>query len=128
MNSNEVNIAVAKLREWTNIREGQYMDGGTDIFGIPPGAEDEQPIPDYYHSLDAAVAAAEELLKGVAVNKIDNIWSVSWADKTGEWHVMPVMIDATLQAIAAAICETILQAHGVTVASESESEVSDGNE
>lgn len=125
MNSDAINIAVAKECGWTGIREGQYADGGTDIFGIPPGAEDERPIPDYCHDLNAAMAAARELLPNgnIDIELYDKDFGsqiiIQWDGSTDETYINKSFIK-DLSALPAFICEAILQANGVTVDSNPE--------
>jgi len=130
----QINIAVAKVCEWTDIRQVYSLWDEMPIgyHGHPPNAKsrdvfDTIPVPDYYHSLDAAVAAAGEAIKApyhlhiyIKYEKGIPFGDVSLCTRSDEvWHKST----NTTEAIAAAICEAILQAHGVTVASEPESEV-----
>lgn len=121
MNSDAVNVAIAKLCGWTDIRQGQYSDSEWDMFGIPPGAEDEQPIPDYRHDLNAALAAAlEKLPNGLCIYlDRDDPHIVYATDKSDQFGMLWERLEAKSSQpadIAAAVCEAILQANGVALA------------
>ena len=127
MNSEQVNMAVAKLLGWTDIEEKTYwledyydISEVTGLEGVPKGSNTRRLIPDYCHDLNAAMATAGQKLKGISIQQSDDLVGISWEDQGGEWHVMNPFSDPDFSRTAAKVCEAILQAHGVTVASEQE--------
>lgn len=129
----DVNRKIAELCGWTDIHEDEwweedfYGDGFTKgLVGVSPNGEGLLPLPDYQHSLDAAVQAAGELLNyGLCIFLNPDNPHITYKngkrDEFGDlWTSLPVKSNDPAD-IAAAICEAILQARGQEV-----QEVSDG--
>jgi hypothetical protein len=126
---NDMNSTIAELCEWTDIRIGYYEgDGGIDVFGIPPGADDERPLPRYTADLNAALAAMDcvespfviyvdiQFKGGYSIIGIDGNYSkgLSKYSSRVSLHdadkVLWLKTVDTVEEIPAAICEAILQA------------------
>lgn len=75
-------------------------------------------VPDYYNSLDEAIAAAGELLPGRwQLIHFNSGFRFDWSDNTDKWYDIHPKSNAPAD-IASAICEAIVTARQMVVESE----------
>ena len=120
--SEQINVAVAKLLGWTDFEEKTYwledyhdISEVTGLEGRPKGSDTRRLIPDYCHDLNAALAAAGRKLPGTTITiRIGEDTPLVYYVRIHRYPSDLLELHS-IEAIAAAICEAILQAHGITV-------------
>jgi hypothetical protein len=128
-----VNRKIAEKLGWTDIYEEEWFEDYSNLFGTFPGAVRPMPLPDYQHDMNEAIAAmdcVEAPYKIYVDIQFTGASSVKGDDGkytkgVARYSTRVSLHDAndvlwlktvdSMEAVPAAICAAILQAHGVTV-------------